>query len=75
MTQIMAAWYANHARKQPVNMPTLSFSEDEIETHFDAVINKKSGLANIGRKYCGKRVIIIVLKGLNTSTPEVAAHT
>ena len=51
-------------------MPSLSFSDEEIETHFDAKINKQSGLANVGRKHYGKRVIIIVLKGSYTSAPK-----
>jgi len=48
-------------------MPKLIFDEDEIETHFDAKINQQSGLANVGRKHYGKRVVIIVLKGSETS--------
>jgi len=43
-------------------MPSLTFSDDEIETYFDAKINKQSGLANVGRKHYGKRVVIVVLK-------------
>ena len=71
MTQIIAAWYATHARKQPVNMPTLSFSEDEIEDDGDisAVVNP-AGLAYVGRKHKGKKVRIIVMKGSESTEPR-----
>ena len=48
-------------------MPTIFFDEDEVETYFDAKINKRSGLANVGRKHFGKRVVIVVLKGSKTN--------
>ncbi len=48
-------------------MPKLIFDEDEVETHFDAKINKRSGLANVGRKHYGKRVVIVVLRESKTS--------
>jgi hypothetical protein len=43
-------------------MPKLVFDDDEVEYHFDAKINKKSGLANVGRKYHDRRVVIVILK-------------
>lgn len=47
-------------------MPSLVFSEDEIEDDILAVVNP-AGLAYAGRKYKGKTVRIIVLKGSETS--------
>lgn len=45
-------------------MPSLSFSEDEIEPDGDisATVNH-AGLAYAGRKHEGKKVRIIVIKG------------
>lgn len=44
-------------------MPTLSFSEDEIEPdgNISAIVNP-AGLAYVGRKHKGKNVRIMVMK-------------
>jgi len=45
-------------------MPSLSFSEDEIEPDGDisAIVNL-AGLAYVGRKHKGKKVRILVMRG------------
>ena len=45
-------------------MPTISFSEDEIEPdgNISATVNL-AGLAYVGRKHKGKTVRILVMKG------------
>ena len=43
-------------------MPTLSFSEKEIDADISAIVNP-AGLAYVGRKYKGKKVRILVMNG------------
>lgn len=52
-------------------MPTLSFSEDEIEPDGDiSAIVSPAGLAYAGRKHRGKTVRILVMKGSKTTEPR-----
>ncbi len=50
-------------------MPTLSFSEDEIETDISAIVNP-AGLAYVGRKHKGKKVRCFVMKGSESTEPR-----
>ena len=54
-----------------VVMPTLSFSEEEIDLDGDisAIVNP-AGLAYVGRKHKGKKVRIIVMKGSESTEPR-----
>ena len=61
-------------------MPALSILEDEIESsEIYAEVNPKNGLAyigrNIGKKYGGQKLRIIVLKGSNSPSPTLKLLT
>jgi len=52
-------------------MPSLFFSEDEIETdgNISATVNP-AGLAYVGRKHKNKKVRILVMKGSESTEPR-----